>query len=89
MAKLGKDKLMTIKVLHETGEPMLQIAQRLSVDESTVRYHLKRMASGVPDGRVKPALIDRLGLEAAVRNWWAAQQEELPQDRSPNAEALL
>lgn len=58
MAKLGKAHLMTIQVLHRTGEPVLQIAKRLGVDESTVRYHLTRMSTGVTDGRTKASRIE-------------------------------
>jgi DNA-binding CsgD family transcriptional regulator len=62
MAKLGKAQLMTIQVLHGTGEPVLQIAKRLGVDESTVRYHLTRMSIGAADGRTKASRIDEMGL---------------------------
>ena len=67
MAKLEKDHLMTIKVLKETGEPVLQIAKRLGVDESTVRYHLIRMSIGATDGRAKASRIETLGLTEAQR----------------------
>jgi transposase len=88
MAKLGKAHLMTIEILHSTGETVLQIAKRLGVDESTVRYHLTRMSVGATDGRTKASRIEEMGLADAVRFWWAAQQEILPKNRSPNAEEL-
>lgn len=42
---------MTIKTLARKGVAARQIARHLALDESTVRYHLKRIAAAAPDGR--------------------------------------
>lgn len=42
---------MTIHHLSSIGQSRRQIARLLAVDESTVRYHLERMAAGATDGR--------------------------------------
>ena len=73
MAKLGKDELMTIKVLKRKGESV--IARRLQVTEGAVRYRLKR--SGKPDGRKKQGLIEDFKLEKAVARWWANEEKAL------------
>ncbi|MCA9759530.1 MAG: hypothetical protein KDA27_27290, partial [Candidatus Eisenbacteria bacterium] len=44
---------MTIKVLVEKGQSRRSIARALDLDESTVRYHAKRLAEGATDGRSK------------------------------------
>ena len=46
---------MTIEVLSERGVPKRAIARTLGVAESSVRYRLKRTASGAVDGRSKQA----------------------------------
>jgi transposase len=50
--KLDQEARMTIKCLAERGQSKRQIARMLGVGESTVRYHLKRLAEGATDGRV-------------------------------------
>ncbi|MDO9069568.1 MAG: IS21 family transposase [Deltaproteobacteria bacterium] len=42
---------MTIQHLASIGQSRRQIARVLAVDESTVRYHLERIAQGAVDGR--------------------------------------
>lgn len=42
---------MTIHHLASIGQSRRQIARTLAVDESTVRYHLERIAAGAGDGR--------------------------------------
>lgn len=42
---------MTIHHLASLGQSRRQIARTLAVDESTVRYHLERIAAGAGDGR--------------------------------------
>lgn len=56
-----------MKVLAEKGQSRREIARVLGLDESTVRYHLKRMAEGAVDGRSR----QRQGAEA-----WAAEIAE-------------
>ena len=48
---LRREKIVTIKVLSGKGENNCQVARLLGVSEGTVRYHLRRTASGSIDGR--------------------------------------
>lgn len=89
MAKLGKEKIVTINVLAEMGETKSATARRLQVTEGTIRYHLRRTKSGQSDGRKKQSLIEQLELEDAVSRWWLSAKEGLPEDRDPNVRGLL
>lgn len=53
MVKLFKEEIVTIEVLHQKGESNQAVANRLNVNEGTVRYHLKRKAQNAVDGRSK------------------------------------
>ncbi len=88
MAKLTKEEIVTLQVLKNKGETNRAIAHRLSVTEGTIRYHLRRQANGVTDGRKKRCLIEKLGLEQVVDHWWQFQSDMLPKDRSPNIQQL-
>lgn len=88
MAKLTKEEIVTLQVLKNKGETNRAIAHRLSVTEGTIRYHLRRQANGVTDGRKKQCLIETLGLEQVVDHWWQLQSDMLPKDRSPNIQQL-
>ncbi|MFQ5382217.1 MAG: IS21 family transposase [Dehalococcoidia bacterium] len=88
MAKLGRDEIVTIEVLARQGQKHCQTARVLGVAEGTVRYHLKRSASGALDGRKKLFLIEKLGLAEAVRAWWEGQLARQPEGRPPCVEAL-
>ncbi len=79
MAKLSKEHVMTIKILDQTGESHCAIARRLKMTDGAVRYRLKRLATAVVDGRAKRPLIERLGLQAVVAQWWKAQRADLPE----------
>ena len=48
---LRREEIVTIKVLSGKGENNCQVAKLLGVSEGTVRYHLRRTASGAVDGR--------------------------------------
>lgn len=84
MAKLSKDEIVTLQVLHEKGKSNRAIARQLGVSESAVRYHLRRQADGASDGRRKSSLVERLGLVEVVDHWWREQIALLPSGRSPN-----
>ncbi len=88
LAKLTKEEIVTLQVLHTKGESKRAIARRLSVSEGTVRYHLRRQANSASDGRQKQALIESLGLSEVVQHWWQSQTEVLPDGRSPNVHGL-
>jgi len=44
---------MTIKTLSRKGTPNRAIARQLGMSEGNVRYHLRRMAEEVTDGRAR------------------------------------
>ncbi len=48
---LRREEIVTIRVLKEKGENHCRTAAILGVSEGTVRYHLRRAASGAQDGR--------------------------------------
>jgi transposase len=48
---LRREEIVTIQVLNVKGENNCQVARLLGVSEGTVRYHLRRTASGAIDGR--------------------------------------
>ena len=55
MAKLTREQVVTIQVLHQRGQPATQTARLLGVTEGTVRYHRRRALQGATDGRKKPS----------------------------------
>jgi hypothetical protein len=88
LAKLTKEQIVTIEVLHQRGQPATHTARLLGVTEGTVRYHRRRARDGAGDGRQKPALIEQLGLAEAVAHWWQAQAQAAGGDRPPNVQGL-
>ena len=88
MAKLSKDEIVTIQVLHEKNESNLAIAARLGVTEGAVRYHLRRRKTQATDGRKKTSLLEKLGLKQVVEHWWKTQEAVLPKHRPPNVQEL-
>ncbi|NMC50267.1 MAG: IS21 family transposase [Desulfovibrio sp.] len=66
---------MTMEVLAEKQESKRRIARTLGVTEGTVRYHLRRLATGAVDGRkVKSGLADPWA--EVIEGWMTARQEE-------------
>ena len=65
---------MTIKTLARKGLPNRAIARQLGLTEGSVRYHLKRQATGAQDGR---ALQPRraVAVAAAIEAWMAADPD--------------
>lgn len=89
MSKLGKEQIVAIKVLQQQGQKRSETARILGVTEGSVRHHLRQMACGKGDGRKgKKFLIEQLGLEAVVKEWWEAQTDGLTSQRPPNVEGL-
>jgi transposase len=86
LAKLTRELIVTIQVLHRRGQSHCQAARTLGVSEGTVRYHLRR--DGAADGRRKPSRIERLGLEPVVDHWWQGQTEALGDQRPPSVQLL-
>lgn len=88
MAKLNREQIVTIQVLHQQGQPATQIARILGVTEGTVRYHCRRARQEATDGRQKPFQIQQQALDQVVEQWWQAQVEVLGQERPPSVQAL-
>lgn len=55
MARVDEEVRMTIKTLAAQGTSCAQIGRLLSLPESNVRYHLKRLRECRPDGRAERA----------------------------------
>ena len=53
MAKLSERELVCAEVLVGKGRSLRQVARDLGVDESTLRYRLRRRQAGAVDGRTK------------------------------------
>jgi transposase len=89
MARLTKEEIVTIKVLHEKGESNCAVARRLGVSEGAIRHHLKKAAEGRKDGRTKVCRIELEGLAEAADAWWLTVIEEGSDGRPPSVGALL
>ena len=88
MAKLTREQIVTIDVLHQRDQSQCQTARILGVSEGSVRYHLRRACERAVDGRQKPSRIEQLGLTEAVAHWWQAQVEILGKERPPSVQLL-
>ena len=76
--RLRREEVVTIQVLNEKGENNCQVARVLEVSEGTVRYHLRRAASGAVDGRsTQPFRAEAVA--EAIGVWFEAHgQSERP-----------
>ena len=55
MGCLSKEDIMsTIKTMRSRGASSAQIAPYVKLSPGTVRYHVRRLDSGAPDGRRRP-----------------------------------
>lgn len=88
MAKLTREQIVTIEVLHQRGQSASETARILGVTEAAVRYHLRRNQAGSLDGRRKSSRIVQLGLAEAVDHWWRAQAEITGRERPPSVQVL-
>ena len=88
MAKLTREQIVTIEVLHQRNPSQCPTARILGVSEGAVRYHLRRAQEGAADGRQKPSRIEQLGLAEAVAHGWQTQAEILGQQRPPSVQLL-
>jgi len=89
MATLNKDDIVSIITLKKRGESNRSLARRFGVSERSIRYQLKRQATGAVDRRrIKVSLVDRLGLGSVVAQWREQMVASLPADRAPSAQVL-
>ncbi|HZD71686.1 MAG TPA: IS21 family transposase [Actinomycetes bacterium] len=68
--RLRREEIVTIGVLAEKGQNHCKIARALGVTEGTVRYHLKRAASGARDRR-RDRPYEAESVAAAIGVWFA------------------
>ncbi len=57
MTLLKEKELMCAEVMRENGITNRKIARQFKVDESTIRYRLKRRADGTKDGRSRQSSV--------------------------------
>jgi transposase len=88
LAKLTREQVVTIQVLHQRGQPATQTARLLGVTEGAVRYHRRRAREGTADGRKKPSRVEQTGLVEVVEHWWRAQAGALGEGRPPSVQLL-
>jgi len=76
-SKLDEGSRMTIKTLAARGHSNRSIARLLDVHENAVRYHRRRQAAGLTDGRANQVHL-AAGFEAAITHWLEQRDEEDP-----------
>lgn len=65
--RLRGEEVVTIGVLHERGMSNRAVARQLGVHEHAVRYRLRRLTSGAPDGRTaKPFAAESVRVTIGV-----------------------
>lgn len=70
-SRLEREEKVTIEVLAAKGQNHCEIARTLGVTEGAVRYHLRRAAQGLEDGRqAKPFQVARLS--GVIAAWMEA-----------------
>ncbi|MBZ0268239.1 IS21 family transposase [bacterium] len=84
--RLRKEEVVTIKVLAEKGESARGIARRMEVDESTVRYHVKRADEGATDGRRDRQPFKAAGWSGVIAGWYEPRM--VKGHRPPNVREL-
>jgi transposase len=72
MGRLDEGARMTIRTLVARGATRSEIARLLGVTEGTVRYQVRRMASGATDGRSRQRLAAEAVAEA-IEHWHSLQ----------------
>ena len=73
MGRLDAEARMAIKVLSARGSAQSEIARLLGVTEGAVRYHCRRMAGGVLDGRARQR--PKAEAFAVAIEHWRGQQD--------------
>ncbi len=90
MGQLSRNEIGAIQALAQHQVGRRETARLLDVDESTVRYHLRRATNGHEDGRKKQP--EACGAYAEFISEWLAGErtraEELGSERPPNLKAL-
>jgi transposase len=74
MTKLREEDVMAAEVMKERGRSIRALAGDFGVDESTLRYRLRRRSEGAEDGRKRQPEV--CAPVAEVIGAWMAEQEE-------------
>lgn len=72
--RLSREEVVTIQVLAEKGQNNCEIARTLGVTEGAVRYHRRRAAEEVEDGR-KNKRFKAETVAEVIRHWHEARRE--------------
>lgn len=80
MTKLEERHLVAAEVLREKGWSIRAAAKELGVDESTLRYRLRRRQEKAVDGRTRQG--EACAVHAPVIDAWIARQEGVPRSES-------
>jgi transposase len=82
MTKLREKDVMAADVMERRGWSIRSLAGDFGVDESTLRYRLKRLRGGAGDGRKRQA--EACGeLDGVIGAWMEGQAERLDSGRRP------
>jgi transposase len=73
--RLSKEEIVAIGILGGKDLKKTQIAAMLGVSEGTIRYHLRRQASGEKDGRGNKA-HKAAEFSEIIANWFASRSED-------------
>jgi len=73
--KLRSEEIVTIPVLNSKGVSNCEAARTLEVSEGTIRYHLKRKASGAVDGR-RQQVFKAAKHEGIIAEWFRKPEDE-------------
>ena len=88
MARLRRDELMVAKEMVAREVPVRQVARQLGVDESSLRYRLRR-AVDAPDGRQeRPSVLDgwETRIDAVLARW--AERDSGERERPRTAQSF-
>jgi len=88
MAKLREKDVMAAETMKEHGQSVRSLARALGVDESSLRYRLKRRREGAEDGRRRQAEACS-GLADVIERWLSDQAERVAVGRRPEGVVSL
>jgi transposase len=88
VTKLQENHVMAIDEMERRGTSKRSLAQVFGVDESTVRYRLKRLRSKAEDGRKKQPEACR-EFDEEITAWIRMQEEAVEQGNRPEAVMAL
>lgn len=81
--KLKPEEIVAINVLHEKGVSNCEIGRKVGVTESTVRYHIRRQATGAEDGRRDKAFRADI-LKGVIDAWLTSREKPDAEGRPAN-----